>query len=47
MMSRRLTSRPTTRTNIDYAPRCRVVQRPVYDDWGRFAGYRAGRRRCR
>jgi len=31
---------------IVYAPRCRVVQRPVYDDWGRFVGYRAGRR-CR
>ncbi|HMN73511.1 MAG TPA: hypothetical protein PKA55_16750 [Rhodoblastus sp.] len=31
---------------VDYAPRCRVVQRPVYDDWGRFVGYRAGRR-CR
>ena len=28
---------------VDYAPRCRVVQRPVYDDWGRFAGYRTGR----
>lgn len=31
---------------IDDAPRCRVVQRPVYDDWGRFVGYRPGRR-CR
>ena len=31
---------------IDYAPRCRVVQRPVYDNWGRFVGYRQGRR-CR
>ena len=29
-----------------YEPRCRVVQRPVYDDRGRFAGYRTGRR-CR
>jgi len=32
--------------DVDYAPRCRVVQRPVYDDWGRFVGYRPGRR-CR
>ena len=32
--------------DVVYAPRCRVVRRPVYDDWGRFAGYRAGRR-CR
>lgn len=31
---------------IDYAPRCRVAQRPVYDDWGRFVGYRQSRR-CR
>lgn len=31
---------------IDYAPRCRAVQRPVYDDWGRLIGYRQGRR-CR
>lgn len=31
---------------VDYAPRCRVAQRPVYDDWGRFVGYRQSRR-CR
>ncbi|MCB1539657.1 MAG: hypothetical protein KDJ25_02045 [Rhodoblastus sp.] len=31
---------------VVYAPRCRVVQRPVYDDWGRLAGYRPSRR-CR
>ncbi|MFV0281096.1 MAG: hypothetical protein ACK5JM_10115 [Rhodoblastus sp.] len=30
----------------DYAPRCRVVQRPVYDGWGQLAGYRQSRR-CR
>ncbi|MBX3528864.1 MAG: hypothetical protein KF904_21900, partial [Rhodoblastus sp.] len=29
-----------------YIPRCRIVQRPVRDDWGRFVGYRPVRR-CR
>lgn len=31
---------------VVYAPRCRTVRRPVYDDWGQFVGYRQGRR-CR